>query len=76
MLIITSYWSGELPDITKLHFESLRALNPTTEYVLYLDSDEGFEGVVPHSLIHWHNQWKQIPEKGSPFDVLLSKFQS
>lgn len=50
LLIVTSYWSGELPDITKLHFESFRALNPTTEYVLYLDSDEGFEGVVPPSL--------------------------
>lgn len=50
MLIVTSYWSGVLPDITRLHFESFRNLNPQTQYVLYLDSDIGFEGVIPEGM--------------------------
>jgi len=72
LLIVTSYWSGDLPDITKLHFESFRALNPTTEYVLYLDSDEGFEGVIPPSLLQTLDRLKISIQKISLGDLMSS----
>lgn len=50
MKIVVSYWSGELPDITYLHFLSFRSLNPEVEYVLFLESDHGFEGFVGSNL--------------------------
>jgi hypothetical protein len=50
MLIVTAYWSGVLPKITELHFESFRKLNPGIEYRLYLESDKGFEGFIPDYL--------------------------
>ena len=50
MLIVTSYWSGNLPEITKLHFASFRKLNPYTEYVLYLDSERNFEGIISEEM--------------------------
>ncbi len=72
LLIVTAYWSGDLPDITKLHFESFRALNPTTEYVLYLDSDKGFEGVIPHSLMATLDRLKISVQKISLVDLMSS----
>jgi lipopolysaccharide biosynthesis glycosyltransferase len=49
--IVVSYWSGNLTQVTFLHFLSFRRLNPEIDYVLYLDSDIGFEGSVESSLL-------------------------
>ena len=46
MGVVVSYWSGELPEVTRLHFLSFRRLNPDTKYVLFLESDASFEGSI------------------------------
>jgi len=47
---VISYWSGVLPEISRLHFLSFRANEPHLPYILYLESDTGFEGSIPDSL--------------------------
>lgn len=47
MGVVVSYWSGELPEVTRLHFISFRRLNPDVKYVLFLENDLGFEGSTP-----------------------------
>ena len=42
--VVVSYWSGKLPEITFLHFLSVRTLNPDLRYVLYLECDPNFVG--------------------------------
>lgn len=49
--MVVSYWSGELPEITKLHFISFRRLNPEVEYVVYLENDSGFEGSLSKAMV-------------------------
>jgi len=48
--VVVSYWSGKLPEITFLHFLSVRTLNPDLRYVLYLESDRNFVGFIDPDL--------------------------
>jgi hypothetical protein len=49
-LVAISYWSGELPENTLLHFLSFRSHNPNVRYFLFLESDSGFHGSIPAEL--------------------------
>lgn len=44
--VVVSYWSGNLPEVSFLHFISFRVKNPSKRYILYLEKDLGYEGVV------------------------------
>jgi hypothetical protein len=44
--VVVSYWSGNLPEVSHLHFISFRVLNPGKRYILYLEQDLGYEGSV------------------------------
>lgn len=37
--LVVSYWSGHLPQVAKLHFESFRAMRGSYSYILFFDSD-------------------------------------
>jgi hypothetical protein len=45
--VVVSYWAGNLPNITKLHFLSYHANKGSTSYVLFLDSNPKFESEIP-----------------------------
>lgn len=51
MSVVVSYWSGDLPEVTKLHFISFRKLNPDVKYVLHLERDSGFEGSLSKPMV-------------------------
>lgn len=57
-IVVFSYWSGELPLNSLLHFYSFRKVNPMTPYILYLESDPGFEGKIPGNLLSILNELK------------------
>ena len=42
--VVVSYWAGNLPEVSYLHFISFRVLNPEKRYILYLEQDPGYEG--------------------------------
>jgi hypothetical protein len=44
--VVVSYWSGNLPEVSYLHFLSFRVLNPGKRYILYLEQDLGYGGSV------------------------------
>lgn len=48
--VVVSYWSGNLPEVSFLHFISFRVLNPGKRYILYLEQDLGYEGFVSRDM--------------------------
>ena len=59
--IAVSYWTGNLPSISNLHFTSFKFNNSNFKYVLYLDNDISNLPLIPKNLIWLLNEpWFEL----------------
>jgi hypothetical protein len=59
--IAVSYWTGNLPSISNLHFTSFKFNNSNFKYVLYLDNDISNLPTIPEDLIWLLNEpWFEL----------------
>ena len=59
--IAVSYWTGNLPSISNLHFTSFKFNNSDFKYVLYLDNDISNLPSIPEDLIWLLNEpWFEL----------------
>jgi hypothetical protein len=65
------YWSGQLPEVTELHFRSFLHHHPDARYELWLDADDG--SAIAAASLQWLKSHPRIVLREFSLNALIEK---